>query len=171
MSNVIKVGESLPDLDMKVINKDVIKDIRLSKLFADHSLMHPREKKIVLFSVPGAFTPTCSAKHLPGFMTYANAFKEKKVDEIVCLSVNDPFVMKAWSDTNKAGDCITFLADGNAALSKAIGLTFDGSMYSLGIRSQRFAMILRGLKVENLFIEKPGVFDVSSAQKVLTHLI
>ena len=170
MSNVIKVGESLPDLDMKVINKDVIKDIRLSKLFADHSLMHPREKKIVLFSVPGAFTPTCSAKHLPGFMTYANAFKEKKVDNIVCLSVNDPFVMKAWCDTNKAGNDIIFLADGNAALSKAIGLTFDGSMYSLGIRSQRFAMILKGLKVEKLFVEKPGVFDVSSAQKVLGHI-
>tara|TARA_X000000950_G_C13666868_1_gene558253 strand:- start:67 stop:582 length:516 start_codon:yes stop_codon:yes gene_type:complete len=171
MAEVIKVGEKLPDIEMKVIIKDEIKDSKLSKLFADHSLMHPREKKIILFSVPGAFTPTCSAKHLPGFMTYANSFKEKKIDDIYCLSVNDPFVMKAWSDTNKAGDCISFLADGNAELTKAIGLTFDGSMYSLGIRSQRFAMILTGLKVEKLFIEKPGVFDVSSAQKVLTHLI
>ena len=171
MAEVIKVGESLPDLEMKVVIKNEIKEIKLSRLFAEHSLMHPKEKKIVLFSVPGAFTPTCSAKHLPGFLTYSNVFKEKKVDEIVCLSVNDPFVMKAWSDTNKAGDCITFIADGNAQLSKAIGLTFDGSMYSLGERSQRFAMILRGLKVEKLFIEKPGVFDVSSAQKVLTHLV
>ena len=114
--------------------------------------------------------PTCSAKHLPGFLTYSSAFKEKKVDEIVCLSVNDPFVMKAWCDANKAGNDILFLADGNASLSKAMGLTFDGSMYSLGVRSQRFAMILTGLKVEKLFIEKPGVFDVSSAQKVLGHL-
>ena len=171
MAEVIKEGDNLPDLSIKTIVKDEIKDVRLSTLFADHSLMHPTDKKIVLFSVPGAFTPTCSAKHLPGFLTYASAFKEKKVDNIVCLSVNDPFVMKAWCDTNKAGNDIIFLADGNAALSKAIGLTFDGSMYSLGIRSQRFAMILKGLKVEKLFVEKPGVFDVSSAQKVLGHIL
>ena len=171
MVDVIKAGELLPDMNIKAIVKDEIKDIKLSLLFADHSLMHPKDKKIVLFSVPGAFTPTCSAKHLPGFLTYASAFKEKKVDEIVCLSVNDPFVMKAWCDANKANNDIIFLADGNASLSKAIGLTFDGSMYSLGIRSQRFAMILTGLKVQKLFVEKPGVFDVSSAQKVLANLM
>ena len=170
MTEIIKEGDNLPDMAIKAIVKDEIKDTKLSTLFADHSLMHPKDKKIVLFSVPGAFTPTCSAKHLPGFLTYASAFKEKKVDEIVCLSVNDPFVMKAWCDANKAGNDILFLADGNASLSKAMGLTFDGSMYSLGIRSQRFAMILNGLKVERLFIEKPGVFDVSSAQKVLSQL-
>ena len=170
MTEIIKEGDNLPDILIKAIVKYEIKEIKLSNLFADHSLMHPKDKKIVLFSVPGAFTPTCSAKHLPGFITYAKAFKEKKVDEIVCLSVNDPFVMKAWCDANKAGNEIVFLADGNATLSKAIGLTFDGVMYSLGIRSQRFAMILKGLKVQKLFIEKPGVFDVSSAQKVLGHL-
>ena len=171
MTDVIKTGNLLPDMDIKAIVKSEIKDIKLSKLFADHSMMHPKDKKIVLFSVPGAFTPTCSAKHLPGFLTYASAFKEKKVDDIVCLSVNDPFVMKAWCDANNAGKDIIFLADGNAALSTAIGLTFDGSMYSLGIRSQRFAMILTGLKVEKIFIEKPGVFDVSSAPKVLASLM
>ena len=171
MTEIIKVGDKLPDIDMKAIVKDEIKDIKLSKLFSDHSLMHPKEKKIVLFSVPGAFTPTCSAKHLPGFLTYASAFKEKRIEDIVCLSVNDPFVMKAWCDANKAGSDIIFLADGNAELSKSIGLTFDGSMYSLGERSQRFAMILRGLTVEKLFVEKPGVFEVSSAQYVLKHLV
>ena len=171
MSEMIKVGDLLPDISVKAIVKDEIKDIKLSLLFADHSLMHPKDKRIVLFSVPGAFTPTCSAKHLPGFLTYASAFKEKKVDEIVCLSVNDPFVMKAWCDANKAGNDIIFIADGNASLSKEIGLTFDGSMYSLGVRSQRFAMVLTGLKVEKLFVEKPGVFDVSSAQKVLASLV
>ena len=170
MTDTIKPGDTLPDMSVKAIVKDEIKDIKLSLLFADHSLMHPKDKRIVLFSVPGAFTPTCSAKHLPGFLTYASEFKKKKVDDIVCLSVNDPFVMKAWCDVNKAGNDIIFLADGNATLSKAIGLTFDGAMYSLGIRSQRFAMILTGLKVQKLFIEKPGVFDVSSAQKVLGHL-
>ena len=157
MTEMIKTGENLPDVPVKAIVKDEIKDIKLSLLFADHSLMHPKDKRIVLFSVPGAFTPTCSAKHLPGFLTYASAFKEKKIDEIVCLSVNDPFVMKAWCDANKAGNDIIFIA--------------DGSMYSLGIRSQRFAMVLTGLKVEKLFVEKPGVFDVSSAQKVLASLV
>ncbi len=171
MTDIIKEGDSLPDISLKAVVKNEIKESKLSGLFADHSLMHPKDKKIVLFSVPGAFTPTCSAKHLPGFLTYSGAFREKKVDAIVCLSVNDPFVMKAWCDANKAGNDIIFLADGNATLSKAIGLTFDGSMYSLGIRSQRFAMILTGLKVEKLFIEKPGIFDVSSAQKVLGHLV
>ena len=146
MTDVIKPGETLPDMSVKAIVKDEIKDIKLSILFADHSLMHPKDKKIVLF-LSRAFTPTCSAKHLPGFLTYASEFK-KKVDSIVCLSVNDPFVMKAWCDANKAGNDIIFLADGNAALSSAIGLTFDGSLYSLGTRSQRFAMILNGLKVE-----------------------
>ena len=171
MSDMIKAGDFLPDISVKAIVKDEIKDIKLSLLFADHSLMHPKDKRIVLFSVPGAFTPTCSAKHLPGFLTYASAFKEKKIDEIVCLSVNDPFVMKAWCDANKAGNDIIFIADGNASLSKEIGLTFDGSMYSLGFRSQRFAMVVTGLTVEKLFVEKPGVFDVSSAQKVLASLV
>ena len=170
MTDIIKEGALIPDMSLKAIVKEEIKDIKLSQLFADHSLMHPKDKKIVLFSVPGAFTPTCSAKHLPGYMTYAQAFKEKKVDQIVCLSVNDPFVMKAWCDVNKANNDIIFLADGNASFSKALGLTFDGGMYSLGIRGQRFAMILNGLKVEKLFIEKPGVFDVSSAEKVLAYL-
>ena len=169
MNDAIKEGDNIPDLEVKAIVNEEIKDTRLSKLFADHSLMHPKDKKVVLFSVPGAFTPTCSAKHLPGFITYASAFKEKKVDMIVCLSVNDPFVMKAWSEANKAGKDITFLADGNASFSDALGLTFDGSLYALGKRSQRFAMILNGLKVEKLFLEKPGVFDVSSAQKVLAY--
>lgn len=170
MTDVIKEGALIPDMSLKAIVKEEIKDIKLSQLFADHSLMHPKDKKIVLFSVPGAFTPTCSAKHLPGYLTYAQAFKEKKVDQIVCLSVNDPFVMKAWCDVNKANNDIIFLADGNATFSEALGLTFDGGMYSLGIRGQRFAMILNGLKVEKLFIEKPGVFDVSSAEKVLAYL-
>ena len=158
----ISLGDSFPLGTFLIKDDDGVKHIITEEYF--------KSKKVVLFALPGAFTPTCSAKHLPGFLTYCSAFKEKKVDEIVCLSVNDPFVMKAWSDANKAGNDIIFLADGNAALSKAIGLTFDGSLYSLGIRSQRFAMILKGLKVEKLFIEKPGVFDVSSAQKVLGHL-
>ena len=159
----IKINEKLPDSEIfRLINEEPVK-IKIYSLFS--------KKKIILLGMPGAFTSVCSAKHLPGFLTYASAFKEKKIDEIVCLSVNDPFVMKAWCDANKAGNDIIFIADGNASLSKSIGLTFDGSMYSLGIRSQRFAMVLTGLKVEKLFVEKPGVFDVSSAQKVLASLV
>ena len=144
--------------------------MRLSVAFADHSLLHPKNKKVVLFSVPGAFTPTCSAKHLPGFIANIPSFKSKKVDEIVCLAVNDPFVMKAWGETNRALDDIIFIADGNAKLSLELGLTFDGSMYSLGVRGQRFAMILEGVKVKKLFVEEPGAFDVSRAENVLKNL-
>ncbi len=167
---MIKVGEELPDIELKVIRKGEIKDMKLSMVFADHSMLHPRNKKVVLFSVPGAFTPTCSAKHLPGFLANASTFRNKKVDEIVCLAVNDPFVMQAWGQANRALDDITFIADGNAKLSSSLGLTFDGSMYSLGVRGQRFAMILEGIKVQHLFIEEPGAFDVSRAENVIKKL-
>ena len=167
---MIKAGDDLPDLELKVIKKGEIKDLKLSMVFSDHSMLHPRKKKVVLFSVPGAFTPTCSAKHLPGFLTNVSTFKNKKVDEIACLAVNDPFVMKAWGQANRALDDITFIADGNAKLSTAIGLTFDGSMYSLGVRGQRFAMILDGMSVQHLFIEEPGAFEVSKAENVLKKL-
>ena len=167
---MIKVGEELPDIELKVIRKGEIKDMKLSMVFADHSMLHPRNKKVVLFSVPGAFTHTCSAKHLPGFLANASTFRNKKVDEIVCLAVNDPFVMQAWGQANRALDDITFIADGNAKLSSSLGLTFDGSMYSLGVRGQRFAMILEGIKVQHLFIEEPGAFDVSRAENVIKKL-
>ena len=158
----IQEGDKIPEATVHHMTDAGPTPITTNELFSG--------KRSVLFAVPGAFTPGCSMHHLPGFIDNSDEILGKGVDQIVCLSVNDPFVMKAWCDANKAGNDILFLADGNASLSKAMGLTFDGSMYSLGIRSQRFAMILTGLKVEKLFIEKPGVFDVSSAQKVLGHL-
>ena len=158
----IQEGDKIPEATVHHMTDTGPTPITTSELFSG--------KRSVLFAVPGAFTPGCSMHHLPGFIDNSDEILGKGVDQIVCLSVNDPFVMKAWCDANKAGNDILFLADGNASLSKAMGLTFDGSMYSLGVRSQRFAMILTGLKVEKLFVEKPGVFDVSSAQKVLGHL-
>ena len=159
---MIKIGDKLPDINMKIIEKGETKDVQINNYFSG--------KKIVLFSVPGAFTPTCSAKHLPGFLKNIDKIKNKGIDEVVCLAVNDPFVMHAWGQKNNALKDITFLADGNADFSKEIGLVFDGSSFGLGIRSQRFAMVINACNVENLFIEKAGAFEVSSAEYVFSKL-
>jgi len=127
-------------------------------------------KKVVLFAVPGAFTPTCSAKHLPGFVQNAAAFKAKGVDEIVCLAVNDAFVMGAWAKDQGVGDGITMLADGSAAFTKALGLELDLVPRGMGVRSQRFALVAQDGKVTHLAVEAPGGFDVSRAEAVLAAL-
>jgi peroxiredoxin len=127
-------------------------------------------KTVVLFALPGAFTPTCSAKHLPGFVQHAEELKRKGVDAIACLSVNDAFVMDAWGKDQKVGDKVMMLGDGNGEFTQAMGLTMDGSKFGLGTRSQRYAMIVDGGVIKDLFVEKPGAFDVSSAENVLKHL-
>lgn len=127
-------------------------------------------KKVALFSVPGAFTPTCSAKHLPGFIEKANALKAKGVDEIACTAVNDAFVMGAWSKANEAEGKVTMLADGNANFAKAVGLEMDGSKFGLGTRGQRFSMIVNDGVVEDIFVEAPGDYKVSSAEHMLDQL-
>jgi peroxiredoxin len=127
-------------------------------------------KKIVLFSVPGAFTPTCSAKHLPGFVGHAEAIKSKGVDQIVCLAVNDVFVMDAWGKNQGVGDKVLMLADGNGEFSLALGLELDGSGFGMGTRGQRFSMIIDDGVVGELNIEEPGAFNVSSAEHILTQL-
>jgi peroxiredoxin len=119
--------------------------------------------------VPGAFTPTCSAKHLPGFVDKAADIRAKGVDEIVCTAVNDPFVMKAWGAASGSAD-VTMLADGNGDFAKALGLTMDGTGYGLGLRGQRFALVVNDGTVEQVHIEAPGDFNVSSAEYVLEHL-
>ncbi|MEE4211321.1 MAG: peroxiredoxin [Parvularcula sp.] len=126
-------------------------------------------KTTVLFAVPGAYTPTCSAKHLPGFVEKKDDLKAKGVNQIVCMSVNDAFVMDAWGKDAGADD-IVMLADGNADFAEALGLTMDGTGYGMGKRSQRFAMILDGTKVREVFVEQPGAFEVSSADHVLSKL-
>jgi len=125
---------------------------------------------VVLFAVPGAFTPTCSAKHLPGFVQKKDALKAKGVDRIACLAVNDAFVMEAWAkDAGASGD-ILMLADFDASFAKALGLSFDGSAFGLGERAQRFALVARDGVVGHVFVEEPGAFEVSSAEHVLSQL-
>ena len=126
-------------------------------------------RTVALFAVPGAFTPTCSAKHLPGYVENAGSLKEKGVDEIACVSVNDAFVMGAWAKSAGA-DGITMLADGNGSFAEALGLTMDGSKFGMGTRSQRYSMLVKDGVVEQLNIEAPGEFSVSSAEHLLSEM-
>ena len=124
-------------------------------------------KKVVLFAVPGAFTPTCSVQHLPGFLEKNSDLKEKGVDVIACVSVNDPFVMKAWGEDRSVGDDVMMLSDGNGEFTAAIGLEMDGSGFGLGTRSQRYAMIIDDGVVSALNVEPGPGLDVSSAETIL----
>ena len=126
-------------------------------------------KKIAVFGLPGAFTPTCSARHLPSYVDKAEELKGKGVDEIACISVNDPFVMRAWGDRDGSGD-ITMLADGNGTFADAVGLTMDGSKFGMGKRSQRYSMIVNDGVVEQLNVEAPGEYRASSAEHMLEQL-
>jgi peroxiredoxin len=155
----IQVGSKLPDARLKAVGGDGIKDVTTSELFGG--------KRVVLFALPGAFTPTCSAKHLPGFIEKADAIRAKGVDEIVCLSVNDAFVMDAWSKAQGAGGKVLLVADGNGDFSKALGLDFDGSNFGMGTRSQRYAAVVKDGVVEHLAVEEPMKFEVSSAEAIL----
>jgi len=126
--------------------------------------------RVALFAVPGAFTPTCSAKHLPGYVDKAGEFAAKGVDKIVCMSVNDAFVMDAWGKDQNAGDKVAMMADGNGEFTRALGLTMDGAAFGLGERSQRFSAILENGVVQEINVEEPGAFDVSSAEHMLGQL-
>jgi peroxiredoxin len=155
---MIKVGDRIPSMTLKRIGGAGMEEVATDELF---------KGKTVLFSVPGAFTPTCSMKHLPGFIAKADAFKEKGVDRIVCLAVNDPFVMKAWSDQNHAEGAVEMLPDGNGAFTKALGLEMDGTGFGLGMRGQRFALLIEDGVVKDEQVEKPGAFEVSTAEYML----
>jgi peroxiredoxin len=158
----IQVGERLPAGTLKTMTKDGPRDVQAEDLF--------KGKKVVLFSVPGAFTPTCDAKHLPGFVTLADQIKAKGVDTIACMAVNDVFVMSAWGKSGGVADKILMLADGNAAYSKALGLDFDASGFGMGTRGKRFALIVQDGVATSIDIEEPGQFKVSSAEHVLSKL-
>lgn len=127
-------------------------------------------RKVAIFSVPGAFTPTCSAKHLPGFVEKADDLKAKGIDEIACTAVNDAFVMGAWGKASGVDGKVTMLADGNGAFPKALGLEMDGSKFGMGTRGQRFSMVVNDGVVEQLNVEAPGQFEVSSAEYMLGKL-
>ena len=155
----IKVGDTLPNTSLKCIGEDGLKNIKIIDYLAN--------KKVVLFSLPGAFTPTCSAKHLPGFVEYENDIKSKGIDEIICVSVNDAFVMQAWEKEQNSEGKVTLLADGNGEFAHAIDLVFDGTAFGLGKRGKRFAMIVDNGKVIYLGVENPGNFELSSAENIL----
>ena len=158
----IAVGDSLPAATLVRMTDDGPEKVETTDFFAG--------RRIALFSVPGAFTPTCSAKHLPGFIDKADALKAKGIDEVVGTAVNDAFVMGAWGKSAGADGKVTLLADGNADFVKAMGLEMDGSAYGMGTRGKRFAMVVDDGKVEKLFVEAPGEFRVSSADHMLAEL-
>jgi len=158
----IKVGEKIPSATLMQMKDGTPQPVRTNDFFSG--------KKIVVFALPGAFTPTCSAKHLPGFVQHAEELKQRGVDAIACVSVNDAFVMGAWGEQQKVGDKVAMLADGNGDFVKALGLELDASKFGMGKRSQRFSMIVENGEVKTLNVEEPGSFSVSSAEHVLKQL-
>ena len=157
----IAVGDKLPDVKLVKATEAGPEAVQSADYFAG--------KRIALFSVPGAFTPTCSVKHMPGYVENAAAFAAKGIDEIACTAVNDPFVMGAWGKSAGSAD-VTMLADGNGDFVEALGLTMDGSAFGLGKRGQRFSMVVNDGTVEQLHVEGPGEFKVSAAEYLLEHL-
>lgn len=157
----ISIGDTIPEVTLVKATPEGPQAVKSSQYFAG--------KKVALFSVPGAFTPTCSAKHLPGFVEKAEDLKAKGIDEIVGTAVNDAFVMGAWNKAQGSDD-ITMLADGNADFVTALGLTMDGSGFGMGTRGQRFSMVINDGVVEQINVEEPGDFRVSSADHLLGQL-
>lgn len=158
---MIKVGDRLPDVEFAIPGPDGPQKARTGDVFGG--------KTVALFAVPGAFTPTCSAKHLPGFKDHAAELKAKGVDTIACTAVNDHFVMKAWAKDQSA-DGITMLADGSGEFAKAVGLDADFSKFGMGLRSKRYSMIVKDGVVDKLNVEEGGEFKVSSAEHMLSQL-
>ena len=158
----IKAGERMPAGTLKRMTPDGPRDLSTEELF--------RGKRVVLFSVPGAFTPTCDAKHLPGFVQLADQLHARGVDTIACMAVNDVFVMNAWGKASGVGDKILMLADGNGDYARALGLELDAKGYGMGTRGQRFAIIVRDGVATHVNVEAPGQFKVSAAEYVLGQL-
>jgi len=158
----IKAGERMPAGTLKTMTKDGPKDVSVEELL--------KGKKVVLFSVPGAFTPTCDAKHLPGFLQLADQLKAKGIDTIACMAVNDVFVMNAWGKASNVAGKILMLADGNGDYARALGLELDGRGFGMGMRGQRFAIVVDNGIAKHVDIEAPGQFKVSAAEAVLAQL-
>jgi glutaredoxin/glutathione-dependent peroxiredoxin len=155
----INTGDKIPSVKLRHMTKDGVKEISTDDIFTG--------KKVAIFGLPGAFTPTCSAKHLPGFVGHYDKLKAKGVDTIVCISVNDAFVMDAWGKNQNVGDKVLMLADGNADFTKAIGIEMDGTGYGMGLRMKRFSAYVDNGTVKSFNLEKPGSFEVSNAETML----
>lgn len=158
----IKVGDTIPSMKLMQGTPQGPKEVSTDDLF--------KGKKVVVFAVPGAFTPTCSVKHLPGFVQLADTIKAKGVDNIICVAVNDAFVMAAWGKEQGVDGKLIMLADGSAAFTKALGLELDLTARGMGVRSQRYALIVDNGKVTHAAVEQPGGFEVSKAEAVLSAL-
>lgn len=159
---MIKVGERLPDVQFNVPTSEGMKQMRTSEIFGG--------KTVALFAVPGAFTPTCSARHLPSFREKAEELKAKGVDAIACTAVNDHFVMGAWGRDQGVSDAIMMLADGSGEFAKAVGLDADFSKFGMGLRSKRYSMLVKDGVVDKLNVEEAGEYKVSSAEHLLSQL-
>jgi len=157
----IQIGDRIPDVPLSIATADGPQPTTSAEYFAG--------KRVALFAVPGAFTPTCSARHLPSYVEKAAELKGKGVDEIACISVNDPFVMAAWGKADGSSD-ITMLADGNGAFADAVGLAMDGSKFGMGKRSQRYSLVVNDGVVEQVNVEAPGEYRASSAETMLEQL-
>ena len=157
----IQVGEKIPNVALAIATPEGPQPTTSNEYFAG--------KKVALFAVPGAFTPTCSARHLPSYVEKAGDLKGKGIDEIACISVNDPFVMAAWNKADGSSD-ITMLADGNGEFAEAVGLVMDGSKFGMGKRSQRYSMVVNDGVVEQVNVEAPGEYRASSAETLLEQL-
>jgi glutaredoxin/glutathione-dependent peroxiredoxin len=155
----IKAGDRMPSGTFKVMTPDGPQNLSTDQLF--------KGKTVVLFSVPGAFTPTCDAKHLPGFVEQAGQFRSRGVDTVACMAVNDVFVMNAWGKHSNVGDRVTMLADGNGEYARALGLEMDATGYGMGTRGKRFAVVVKDGVAKSVHVEAPGEFKVSSAEEVL----
>jgi peroxiredoxin len=158
----IQAGQRMPAGVLKTMSAEGPKDVQTEELF--------KGKTVVLFSVPGAFTPTCDAKHLPGFVQLADSLRAKGVDLIACMAVNDVFVMNAWGKASGVADKVMMLADGNGEYAKALGLELDGRAFGMGLRGQRFALVVKDGVVQHANVEAPGQFKVSAAEHVLSQL-
>jgi len=158
----IKVGDTIPSVKLKYMNDKGMQEISTDDLF--------KAKKVVVFALPGAFTPTCSAKHLPGYVQNADAIKAKGVDTIACIAVNDAFVMNAWGKDQKADGKVMMLADGNGDFTRAVGLELDATGFGMGKRSQRYAMVVVNGKVTKLAVEPGPGLDASAAEKIMAQL-
>ncbi len=158
----ISAGDPIPKANLTVMSAQGPSPVSTDELFG--------KGRSVVFAVPGAFTPTCSAQHLPGFIEQADALKAKGIDRIVCMAVNDVFVMKAWGESSNTGDSITMAADGNGEFTEALGLGMDASAFGMGKRSQRFALVIEDGVATHVLVEAAGEFRVSSAEYVLDQL-
>jgi peroxiredoxin len=155
----IQIGQSIPDSEVAVIEGDAaVRRVPAASLFAN--------ARVVLFAVPGAFTPTCSDQHLPGYVQHFGAFRERGID-VMCLAVNDAYVMQAWAAVQQVPPGLRMLADGNASFTRALGLEFDGTAYGMGLRARRFALYAENGVVRQLHVEAPGEFRVSTAEAML----